>query len=63
MNKFIGVVVFSLLTVLISGCNGTQSVNTPIEVTQESQKAPSQIWIQAYLNGANKPQPELIESS
>ena len=63
MNKFIGVVVFSLLTVLISGCNGTQSVNTPIEVTQESQKAPSQIWIQAYLNGSNKPQPELIESS
>ncbi|MBW5470442.1 hypothetical protein GPJ61_21685 [Brevibacillus formosus] len=63
MNKFIGGVVFSLLTVLISGCNETQPVNTPIEATQESQKAPSQIWIQAYLYGSNKPQPELIESS
>ncbi|MFA4136008.1 MULTISPECIES: hypothetical protein [unclassified Brevibacillus] len=63
MNKFIGGVVFSLLTVLISGCNETQPVNTPIEATQESQKAPSQIWIQAYLYGSNKPQPELIETS
>ncbi|TKI57049.1 hypothetical protein E8L90_17130 [Brevibacillus antibioticus] len=59
-KTFTGVVV-SILMLLLSACNNVQETTAPIEVTQEAQQLPTEIWLQMYREDSKKPQPELIK--
>ncbi|TKI54933.1 hypothetical protein E8L90_05435 [Brevibacillus antibioticus] len=61
MRECLKGVIVCLMVLLFSGCHVNQPTVSSTETTQEAIKLPSAIWVQMYLKGSNKPQPELVD--